>query len=350
MTLSSLGPRSVALRVRLWWNAPHGHHRERLIGPSDWELAGESSDSQVDRISETFPASKSLEWVQAAVFAGYRDDEAFRIDAEDDTARSFLDAELLRRRRDEPVPLRQTLSWLARYALLRREGFAQIQFEDREGMVGLDTVRIRSPRGVRRRSGAYLLDPSAETGYPLPEHPPYVVPASEMIDVAKELPTSDDATVRQVIDDFWRERLLDHATIAGMQAAAQPERTGLRWDAARMRRVSVDEKYLLHARTSFNLSESLIHRAIWFSQPAFTKEFLLWQHHRCMIRALELREALVETVNAKVISPLMRRNGFAGTAALASIGVRSRAELDELYQRARDSAQTPTEFYRATTS
>jgi hypothetical protein len=319
-----------------------------LLGPSDWQLAGMSEAEQVHRISQVYPVHNALQTIRLLAFSGFRDDEAFAIEGPDESARTYLREALLRRHalRDR---LRESLAWLIGYALFQREGFAEVLMttSDDKRLV-FKGLQLRSPRAVRREGDNYVYEPAKEFG-PTTTATGRIIGREHMIDVRRDLPVADDTTVRGVLGAYWEDQIISHETLATAEAAARPEARGLRWDFARIRRPRVSQRSSLHARITYLLNDSLIGRALYFSEPGFTREFLLWQHHHAISRIAEIRETTIRLLNERVVEPLLTSNATPGGAHLVAAKLLTQHELDEAYESARSSSMVPYEFYKATT-
>jgi hypothetical protein len=345
--LEVLRPRALRLRTRMWWSDPAGHCRDRVLGPSDWDLATADEQEQVRAFADVVPVHTVLRNARQLSFRGFDDRDAFRVVADDDVTRSFLEKQVLQDRMQGG--LRDIASWLLSYTLFERRGFAEIAFASKDDRTVFKGLRVHNQRTIERSGAAYVYHPQREVGYVVTNGQPREILPARMIDVARDLPVSSDELVGRVLAACWEDRLTSHASLAGMQAAAQPELSGWRWQAVRLRQRGLPSRTLLSAQITYDLYGSLIEHGIFFSEPVFTPHFLRWQHHVAMSELGARRDALVDLLNHRVIAPLVEMNALAGTARLEAVGVLTQQELDELYEKAQQTDQRPYEFYVMTT-
>ena len=331
----------------MWWSDPADQCRTRVLGPSDWDLAAAATNDQIREFAQVVPVHTVLRNARQLVLRGFDDRDAFRLVADDGATRSFLESHVLQDRMQGG--LRDITSWLLGYTLFERRGFAEITFASKNERTVFRGLRVHNPRTIERSGGAYVYHPQREMDYVVTNGKPREIPSTRMIDVARDLPVSSDEQVGRVLAACWEDRLTSHASLAAMQAAAQPELSGWRWQAIRLRQRALPSRALLSARITYDLYGSLIEHGIFFSEPVFTEHFLRWQHHVAMSELGARREALVDLLNRRVIAPLIEMNALDGAARLEAIGVLTQQELTEIYEEAQKTDQRPYEFYVATT-
>src|SRR5438477_3655385 len=151
--LDAVRPGALRLRARMWWGDPAGHYRDRLLGPTDWELAAMSDAAQKDYFAQIYPVSKVLENARYLWFTGFDDDEAFRVVAESDETRRFLERQLLQG--GMQGGLRDISSWLLSYTLFERRGFAEIRFDREDEQTVFKGLRVHNPRTIERSGDGY---------------------------------------------------------------------------------------------------------------------------------------------------------------------------------------------------
>jgi hypothetical protein len=345
--LEAIRPAALRLRARMWWSDPAEQCRNALLGPSDWDLAATDEQEQIRAFAQVVPVHTVLRNARQLSFRGFDDRDAFRVVAEDDATGSFLEKQVLQDRMQGG--LRDTASWLLSYTLFERRGFAEIAFTSKDDRTIFRGLRVHNPRTIERSRAAYLYHPQREVGYVVTNGQPREIPPARMIDVARDLPVSGDELVGRVLAACWEDRLTSHTSLAAMQAAAQPELSGWRWQAVRLRQRALPSRTLLTAQVTYDLYGSLIEHGIFFSEPVFTPHFLRWQHHLAMSELGARRDAVVDLLNRRVIAPLIEMNQLAGTARLEAVGVLTQQELDELYEKAQKADERPYEFYVTTT-
>jgi hypothetical protein len=151
---------------------------------------------------------------------------------------------------------------------------------------------------------------------------------------------------QQLVRDHLEDRLLGQAHLATMQAYAEPHRRGLRWDAARLRRVDVDARRLASARMSHLLCSSLLELRLYHGdKPALTDHFARWQLHDRLQRLALVRDSVLASVDMKVLGPLIERNGLA-QAHLRVEDALSSQETEDIYSDAQGRDLDPFAYYR----
>jgi hypothetical protein len=325
--------------VRIWWRSPDGIDRNVL------DAARLPADAHFEHIARSSVGGISTSrWRHAIVFGGYGQG-SFAIESEDERTREFLTEEIFGwRRHDQGRDLPTVITEFADRALLGLPCLVEVRFEEREGtthFVGLDYLQ---PQYVRRRGGQYDITPPRES------REPRVVEGLRMLDAERDVPLGLGATARgQVIDAYFDEKILDSANSATTEAQL-PGRSGLRWDAARLRRIDRRRTYLLGARITHLLAGSLIERQLYYynDKPPFTDFFLRWQLHDCLNRLRSVREAVLTLLDERVLRVLTDGHGLPA-GHLTVVTVPSHEQEGEAYETAQRTSQQPFAYYRRAT-
>ncbi|HAF08835.1 MAG TPA: hypothetical protein DCK98_01980 [Chloroflexi bacterium] len=216
----------LPLLVRIWWHSPANVDRVLVA------VALETTNDQFDRAASAGAAAiAARRWRESALFGTYRRD-AFDVECDEDRTRTFLTEELFGGRRRRGRDLTTVVTELADRALLGMPCFVEIRFDEREGTTHFVELAFLQPRSVRRHGDQYLIAPASGSGQPR------VVDRMRMLDAEVDLPIGLEAPQRaELIEAFVDGRILDHARSNTLDAHLFQERRGLRWDAARLRRI-----------------------------------------------------------------------------------------------------------------
>lgn len=343
--------RRLVLQFRLWWHGM-GHEGQRLVG-NDRFLARRSIMEQVDFVFRYTPRKSSADWIKSNVFAGHSEADAFEIVAGDDATRRFLEEELIvrdwRRSQNYQADPRDVLEWLAWHAAVGQDAYAEIKFEVVDGRTRLKGLLFARRQAVEKTARGYIVHPSLRYADATSDYPPYEVSEKLMIDARRDLPMLSNRDQTRIVDDYFDEQIAHYEVLNGIRLQAEPELSGLRWDAVRLRSgPSVMDMYPLDARLSVILGQSLIHRRSFFGdKPPFTRYFLLWQHNDCLARLRKLRLAVVDVVNDRIVRVLVNANGL-GPARMVAKEYRSAEEESRLFREALLDNSSLVDHYGAT--
>lgn len=330
----------LPLLIRIWWRSPEGADGALV------EAALKAPGAQFEHVARSsVGGAATARWRQALLFGGYARD-AFAIECDDEPTRSFLEEELFgwRRRHHEGRDLPTVITEFADRALLGLPCLIEVRFEERDGKTHFAGLTFLQPKYVRREGGKYVITPPNEASGER-----RTVERSRMLDTEVDAPVGLGALERaQLIDAYFDERILDRANAATMEAQLQSRR-GVRWDAARLRRIDTRRTYLFNARTTHLLAASMIERQFYYyDKPPFTDFFLRWQLHDCLRRIETLREAVLKLVDERVLRVLTETNGLPA-AHLTVVTAPSGEQAREAYDAAQRTSEQPFAYYRRAT-